>query len=134
MTALDMTPTERCDLTGFVGDIRRLEAVFETWDAPPRAVVEAYGRSIEALNGEALRRLVRALKSNPAALAAMKAAVTDEVVYAVLRRHDIVKASITERVETALEGVRPMLASLGGDGELVAPFIFRVSGMSFYPN
>jgi len=119
MTALDMTPTERCDLTGFVGDIRRLEAVFETWDATPRAVVEAYGRSIEALNGEALRRLVRALKSNPAALAAMKAAVTDEVVYAVLRRHDIVKASITERVETALEGVRPMLASHGGDVELV---------------
>jgi Fe-S cluster biogenesis protein NfuA/nitrite reductase/ring-hydroxylating ferredoxin subunit len=37
----------------------------------------------------------------------------------VLRRHDIVKASLNERVEAALEGVRPMLASHGGDVELV---------------
>jgi nitrite reductase/ring-hydroxylating ferredoxin subunit/Fe-S cluster biogenesis protein NfuA len=74
---------------------------------------------VEAINGEALRRLVRALKSDPAALAAMKGAVADEVVYAVLRRHDIVKASLSERVEAALEGVRPMLASHGGDVELV---------------
>ena len=46
-------------------------------------------------------------------------AVADEVVYAVLRRHDIVKPSLNERVEAALEGVRPMLASHGGDVELV---------------
>ena len=119
MTALDTAPTQRHDLTGFVGDIQRLEAIFETWDETPRAAAEAYRRSIEALNGEALRRLVRALKAEPAALAAMKAAVADEVVYAVLRRHDIVKASLSERLEVALEGVRPMLASHGGDVELV---------------
>ena len=119
MPALDPQPTRRDDLGGFVGDIHRLESIFATWDETPRAAAEAYGRSIEALNGEALRRLVRALKSDPAALAAMKAAVADEVVYAVLRRHDIVRASLSERVETALEGVRPMLASHGGDVELV---------------
>jgi Fe-S cluster biogenesis protein NfuA/nitrite reductase/ring-hydroxylating ferredoxin subunit len=119
MSALHTAQTQRHDLTGFVGDIERLEAVLETWDETPRAVAAAYRRSIEALNGEALRRLVRALKSDPAALAAMKAAVADEVVYAVLRRHDIVKPSVTERVEAALESVRPMLASHGGDVELV---------------
>jgi nitrite reductase/ring-hydroxylating ferredoxin subunit/Fe-S cluster biogenesis protein NfuA len=119
MHALDRSSTQRADLAGFLGDIERLETIFETWDETPRAAAEAYRRSIEALNGEALRRLVRALKADPAALAAMKSAVADEVVYAVLRRHDIVKASLSERVESALEGVRPMLASHGGDVELV---------------
>lgn len=119
MTALDTPSTQRHDLTGFVGDIQRLEAIFETWDQTPRAAAQAYRRSIEALNGEALRRLVRALKADPAALAAMKSAVADEVVYAVLRRHDIVKPSLSERVEVALDGVRPMLASHGGDVEMV---------------
>lgn len=119
MNALDMAPTRRDDLAGFVGDIQRLEAVFETWDETPRAAAEAYRRAIEDLNGEALRRLVRALKAEPAALAAMKTAAADDLVYAVLRRHDIVRPSLNERVERALEGVRPMLASHGGDVELV---------------
>jgi Fe-S cluster biogenesis protein NfuA/nitrite reductase/ring-hydroxylating ferredoxin subunit len=119
MNAFDRSFTQHNDLAGFLGDIERLESIFETWDETPRTATEAYKRSIEALNGEALRRLVRALKTDPAALAAMKAAVADEVVYAVLRRHDIVKPSLNERVESALEGVRPMLASHGGDVELV---------------
>jgi Fe-S cluster biogenesis protein NfuA/nitrite reductase/ring-hydroxylating ferredoxin subunit len=50
----------------------------------------------------------------------MKSAVTDEVVYAVLRRHNIIKPSLSERVEAALESIRPMLASHGGDVELVS--------------
>jgi len=119
MDGPDGSLIQREDLAGFLGDIERLEAIFETWDDTQTGVVNAYRRSIEALNGEALRRLVRALKSDPAALAAMKSAVADEVVYAVLRRHDIIKPSISERVENALESVRPMLASHGGDVELV---------------
>ena len=119
MNAMDMTSTTRSDLAGFLGDIERLESIFATWDETPRAAAEAYRRALEAVNGEALRRLVRALKTDPAALAAMKQAAGDEIVYAVLRRHDIVKASLSERVETALEGIRPMLASHGGDVELV---------------
>jgi Fe-S cluster biogenesis protein NfuA/nitrite reductase/ring-hydroxylating ferredoxin subunit len=119
MNVHDMATTVRNDLAGFVGDIERLETVFATWDETGQAAVGAYRLAIEALNGEALRRLIRALKSDPAALAAMKNAIADEVVYAVLRRHDIVKASLNERVEAALEGVRPMLASHGGDVELV---------------
>src|SRR5271156_2526437 len=119
MNALDRSATQRNDLAGFVGDIARLEALFETWDETPRSATEAYRRAIEALNAEAFRQLIRALKSDPAALAAMKSAVADEVVYAVLRHHEIVKPSLTERVERALENVRPMLASHGGDVELV---------------
>ncbi len=112
-------PMMRDDLAGLVGDIERIETIFEGWDETQRGAVEAYRRAIEELNGEAIRRLVRALKSEAAAVAAMKEAVSDEVVYAVLRRHNIIKPSLTERVEIALDGVRPMLASHGGDVELV---------------
>ena len=119
MSATDRTVTNRDDLAGLLGDIERLESVFDAWDETRRVTVGAYRRAIEAINGEALRRLVRALKTDPAAFAAMKDAVSDEVVYAVLRHHDIVKASLSERVEVALAGVRPMLAAHGGDVALV---------------
>lgn len=120
MTAIETVSNDRNDVAHLTGDIERLEMIFETWDETPRGVAKAYGLAIEALNGEALRRLVVALKRDPAALAAMKSAVTDEVVYAVLRRHGIIKPSLTERVEAALESIRPMLASHGGDVELVS--------------
>jgi Fe-S cluster biogenesis protein NfuA/nitrite reductase/ring-hydroxylating ferredoxin subunit len=119
MNVHDMASTVRKDLAGFVGDIDRLETIFVTWDETQQAAVGAYRLAIEDLNGEALRRLIRALKTDPAALAAIKSAMIDEVVYAVLRRHDIVKPSLNERVENALASVRPMLASHGGDVELV---------------
>jgi nitrite reductase/ring-hydroxylating ferredoxin subunit/Fe-S cluster biogenesis protein NfuA len=123
--AISTAPTaapdsERNDIAHLVGDIERLEMIFEGWDETARGAARAYGLAIETLNGEALRRLVAALKRDPAALAAMKAAVTDEVVYAVMRRHGVIKPSLTERVETALESIRPMLASHGGDVELVS--------------
>jgi len=119
MNVVDIAPTRRTDLTEFLSDVERLEEIFATWEETPRGAVEAYRRAIEALHGEALTRLVRALKSDPAALVAMKGAIADEIVYAVLRRHGIIKASLAERVELALAGVRPMLASHGGDVELV---------------
>ena len=36
MNAIDRSSTQRNDLAGFVGDIERLEAIFETWDETPR--------------------------------------------------------------------------------------------------
>jgi nitrite reductase/ring-hydroxylating ferredoxin subunit/Fe-S cluster biogenesis protein NfuA len=119
MNALDKAPLSRNDLSRLLEDIERLETIFADWDDAPRSAVEVYRGAIEALHGEAIRRLVRALKSDPAAAAAMRQAAGDEVVYAVLRRHNVIKPSIAERVENALAGVRPMLASHGGDVELV---------------
>ncbi len=123
MNALDKAPVQRSDLAKLLEDIERLEAIFGSWDDTPRHAAHAYKTAIEALHGEAIRRLVGALKSDPAAAAAMKSAAADEIVYAVLRRHNVIKPSIAERVENALESVRPMLASHGGDVELarVAP-------------
>jgi nitrite reductase/ring-hydroxylating ferredoxin subunit/Fe-S cluster biogenesis protein NfuA len=115
----EFAPTAREDLDGLLGDIEQLEALFASWDERQRGAITAYRLALEALHAEALRRLVRALKAEPAALAAMRGAVTDEVVYAVLRRHQIVRPSVAERVDTALLGVRPMLAAHGGDVELI---------------
>jgi nitrite reductase/ring-hydroxylating ferredoxin subunit/Fe-S cluster biogenesis protein NfuA len=119
MNAVDKATPQRPDLAGLLADIERLEAIFATWDEGARAAVDAYRRAIEVLHAEALRRLVRTLKTDPNALAAMKHAVTDDVVYAVLRRHEILKASLSEQVEAALASIRPMLASHGGDVELI---------------
>lgn len=115
----EFKPVLRDDLAGFASDIERIESIFSTWDDVQRGTVEAYRRAIEDLQGEAFKRLVKALKSSPEALVAIKEAVKDEIVYSVMRRHNILKASMSERVEAALESVRPMLASHGGNVELV---------------
>ena len=119
MNALEKAPATRNDLAKLLEDIERLEGIFAGWDESPQLAARAYRTAIEALHGEALRRLVGALKGDPAAASALKRAAADETVYAVLRRHNIIKPSVAERVENALAGVRPMLASHGGDVELV---------------
>jgi Fe-S cluster biogenesis protein NfuA/nitrite reductase/ring-hydroxylating ferredoxin subunit len=119
VSAIERSSSQRTDLAGFVSDIGLLEAIDETREETSRTVARAYRRSIEALNAAALRRLVRSLKTDPAALSAMKSALADEVVYAVLRHREIVRPALAERVENALESVRPMLASHGGDVELI---------------
>ena len=119
MNVVDIAPTRRNDLAEFLSDVEALESIFATWDETQRGAVSAYRQAIEQLHGEALTRLVRALKTDPAALAAMKRSLSDEIVYAVLRKHEIIKASLAERVELALASIRPMLASHGGDVELI---------------
>src|SRR5687768_692167 len=101
MAVLQQAPGHGARLSVFLDDLVRLETIFDDWEEMPRRTVTAYCKAIEALHGEALRRLISALKADPAALAAMKQVARDEVVYAVLRRHDILKPSITERVHAA---------------------------------
>ncbi len=114
------TPDQSSQLDGFVKDIEALEVVIAGWDETQRGTALAYKKAIERLHKEALRRMISSLKSEPAAMLALKGALRDEVVYAVLRHLELVKPSLHERVEEALESVRPMLASHGGGVELVA--------------
>jgi nitrite reductase/ring-hydroxylating ferredoxin subunit/Fe-S cluster biogenesis protein NfuA len=120
MTERRVPPRDGNRLSDFLDDLARLETIFANWEETPRRAVTAYGEAIEALQGEALRRLIAALKADPAARVAIKAAASDEFVYAVLRRHNLIKPAIAERVETALASVRPLLASHGGDVELIS--------------
>jgi Fe-S cluster biogenesis protein NfuA len=101
------------------GEVARVEAEVETWEGERRDVARAYRLAIDTLQAEAWRRLIRALRTDPAANAALREAVGDEVVYAVLRHHGILKPSLFERVEAALDSIRPVLAGHGGDVELL---------------
>jgi nitrite reductase/ring-hydroxylating ferredoxin subunit/Fe-S cluster biogenesis protein NfuA len=112
--------SESPGLESYTRDISSLETIMASWDDGQRATVFAYRRAIEALHKEGFRRLIAGLKAEPAAMRTMRGAVADEVVYAVLRHLELVKPSLHERVEQALESVRPMLASHGGGVELVA--------------
>lgn len=123
-TAPDGAPAPRDasapSLDALLSDISALEALGENWPEEIQNAVSARMLAIDALNAEAFRRLIRALKTTPGFSAALKDAAADDVVYAVLRRHGLLKPSLHERVEAALRAVRPMLNGHGGDVELVA--------------
>ncbi|MCY4015685.1 MAG: NifU family protein [Gammaproteobacteria bacterium] len=106
-------------LERLLGDVSRLEEIVAGWTSEQRNTVRAYRQTIDELNKEAFRRLIARLKAEPAALEALKTVVRDPLVYGVLRRHGLLKASLQERIEQALDSIRPMLASHGGDVDLV---------------
>ena len=111
---------EERGLAALLNDLSALEALAENWPAEHRNAAAARAEAVDALNAAAFRRLIRALKAVPEFSEALRAVAADEVVYAVLRRHGILKPSLFERVEAALDTIRPMLAGHGGDVELVA--------------
>jgi Fe-S cluster biogenesis protein NfuA/nitrite reductase/ring-hydroxylating ferredoxin subunit len=106
-------------LASLVKSIESLEVIVEGWSESQRLTVRALRQAIEDLHKEALCRLLRTMKAEPEAMPALRQAVGDEVVYAVLRHLELVKPSLEERVEQALASVRPLLQGHGGNVELV---------------
>ncbi len=106
-------------LARMVRAITSLEAIVGDWDESQRLTVQALKSAIEDLNKDAFTRLIRSLKEGPEAHAQLRLAVTDPVVYGVLRFHGLVKESLQARIERALDEVRPFMATHGGDVELV---------------
>jgi Fe-S cluster biogenesis protein NfuA/nitrite reductase/ring-hydroxylating ferredoxin subunit len=108
-------------LEELIAEINRFEAIISDWDERQRCVAVGLKRAIEDLHKEALTRLIKRLKQE--SMSALRHAVDDEVVYAVLLYHDLVKPPlppILQRIQAALEEVRPGLKSHNGDIELVA--------------
>ncbi|WP_414543624.1 NifU family protein [Nostoc sp. CCY0012] len=108
-------------LEELVQEINRFEAIISQWDESQRCVAVGLKRAIEALHKEALTRLIKDLKQE--SMSALRQAVDDEVVYAVLLYHELVKPPqppLIERVQAALAEVRPGLKSHDGDVEFVA--------------
>ena len=116
---LSQTAEER-DLSSLLSDLAALEALAENWPEQQKNAASARGEAIDALNAAAFRRLIRILQSVPGISSALREAAGDEVVYTVLRRHGILKPSLHEQVDEALNSIRPALASHGGDVELVS--------------
>src|SRR5689334_4984317 len=107
------------ELARIAGQIARLEEIARDWDEHHAGTLTAIKGSIEELNREAFRRLIRFLREDPAAAERLKEAVRDPFIYGVLRFHELVREPIEARLERALEEVRPMLQGHGGDVELV---------------
>lgn len=113
----EQTPT----LEELVAEISRFEAIIAEWDESQRCVVAGLKRAIEELHKEALTRLIRSVKQE--SMSALRQAVEDEVVYGLLRYHELIKPPtppLEVRLQLALEEVRPSLQSHSGDVELVA--------------
>lgn len=108
------------ELERLVNTITSLEGVTEAWEESQRLTVRALKSAIEEFNREALRRILKALKDDPAAAARLRGALSDRVVYGALRFHGLLKPPLEERVRLALDEVRPALHAHGGDIELVA--------------
>ncbi|WP_392530420.1 NifU family protein [Nostoc sp. C117] len=109
------------NLEELVREINRFEAIISEWDESQRCVAVGLKRAIEALHKAALTNLIKSLKQE--SMSGLRHAVTDEVVYAVLLYHELVKLPkppLSQRIQTALEEVRPGLKSHNGDVELVA--------------
>ncbi|AVH73097.1 NifU family protein [Nostoc sp. 'Lobaria pulmonaria (5183) cyanobiont'] len=109
------------NLEELVQEINRFEAIISDWDESQRCVAVGLKRAIEALHKAALTSLIKSLKQE--SMPALRHAVADEVVYAVLLYHELVKPPkppLAQRIQTALEEVRPDLKSHNGDVELVA--------------
>ncbi|YAF96970.1 MAG: NifU family protein [Nodularia sp. CChRGM 3473] len=109
------------NLEELVQEINRFEAIISEWDESQRCVAVGLKRAIEALHKAALTNLIKSLKQE--SMSALRHAVADELVYAVLLYHELVKPPQTpliQRIQTALEEVRPGLKSHNGDVELVA--------------
>jgi nitrite reductase/ring-hydroxylating ferredoxin subunit/Fe-S cluster biogenesis protein NfuA len=106
------------NLEELITDINRFEAIIANWDESQRCVAVGLQRAVESLHKAALTNLIKSLKQEN--MPALRDAVNDEIVYAVLLYHDLVKPPLSERMQTALAEVRPSLQSHQGDIELVA--------------
>ncbi|MDZ8105658.1 MAG: NifU family protein [Nostoc sp. DedQUE12a] len=109
------------NLEELVQEINRFEAIISEWDESQRCVAVGLKRAIEALHKAALTNLIKSLKEE--SMPALRHAVSDELVYAVLLYHELVKPpkpALAQRIQAALEEVRPGLKSHNGDIELVA--------------
>jgi nitrite reductase/ring-hydroxylating ferredoxin subunit/Fe-S cluster biogenesis protein NfuA len=114
------TPTREHEvsLAELVGEIEHFEGIVSTWEDHHQLVAIGLKRAIESLHREALTRLIRHFKSS--ALPALKSALTDEVIYGLLRYHELVKPSLQERLQFALTEARPALNQHNGDVELIS--------------
>ncbi|MEH1815589.1 MAG: NifU family protein [Nostoc sp.] len=109
------------NLEELIREINRFEAIISEWDESQRCVAVGLKTAIEALHKAALTNLIKSLKQE--SMSALRHAVNDEVVYAVLLYHELVKPPkppLAQRIQIAIEEVRPGLKSHNGDVELVA--------------
>lgn len=116
---VEPTTLEDNTLSDLVSDISQLDALTQGWDEQQLRVLKARDVAVEALHKEAFARLLRHVRQVEGTQAALREAAQDTVVFTVLRHLGIVKPSLAERIDEALDSVRPMLKSHQGDVKLI---------------
>ncbi len=95
--------------------VQRLTAQLETVQDPrARAIGEALATAIVEMYGEGIERMVEALDED-----ALRALAEDPIVGSLLLIHGLHPASLEQRVQQALDQVRPYMKSHGGGVELL---------------
>ncbi|MBB3046863.1 hypothetical protein FHR99_001099 [Litorivivens lipolytica] len=80
-----------------------------------RKTAEALVNDIENFHHKGLSSLLQSLAEDPHCASRLREAMAKPEVYAMLRRHNLVKPSAQESVLDALETLRPELAARGSD-------------------
>ena len=106
-------------LTEDIARLGSLEKIVQGWDETQQRTVLALREGWEAIYKECLRRLIRTVQTSPQGATGLREAAADPYVYAVLRTLSLVRPSLQERIEAALDSVRPGLEGHGGNVELV---------------
>lgn len=107
------------DTTKLFSHLNSLEQLSQDWPEQYKLGIEARIKAIEDINKEAFTRIIRFLKSIPEMENELKAMVKDELVFSILRRYEILKPPLHERIEQSLDRIRPMLQGHGGDIEFI---------------
>ena len=112
-------PSDSERLAHMAGEVTALQAIGEAWPLEQRAVLDHLKDAIEALHREALLRLVKGLRAEPAAAAQLKEIVRDPFVFGVLRLHGIVRDPLDgiARTDPALPQHAQIKAGAVGRGE-----------------
>ncbi|MEM1347230.1 MAG: NifU family protein [Myxococcota bacterium] len=110
-----------------VQDLERLEAITTDWESNQKSTVQAMRQTIEEIQAGAFRQMIRAVKEHPGGLDALMEALEDEWVLGVLSYHGIIRGSgedmgptLEQRIEQAIDEVRPALLGHDGDVEIVS--------------
>ncbi|MGJ8685886.1 MAG: NifU family protein [Spongiibacteraceae bacterium] len=97
-----------------------LTAQLANWKAEHRDIALELVAAVESFHTQALKNLTAALNAEPESRTVLRQAISDPLVYAMLRRHQILKPSLDEQVLNVLALVRPDLQQHSGDVELVS--------------
>ncbi len=110
--------SETPDISEIIAQIEQLHLQLDTLEPETRHIVEQLLDAHDRFHRAGLAQLIRGIKAAPETAAALRAAASDPSVYALLRHHKLIRASLQEQVESALDTVRPALRQHGGDVEL----------------
>ena len=107
------------DLEDCLRELDGLQRATDDWSATQRDTLNRLRGHDDDLQREAWQRVLGRLRERPELAPVLRELAADPVVYALWRRLGLLRASLDERIDTALKPVRPLLHAHGGDVEIV---------------